>query len=53
MIRSMCGQWQAACKEADTDKNGTISEKEAAAVWLKLVANMIEVCNAQLKKLGK
>ena len=52
-LRSMCGKWQAVCKENDADASGTISKDEAKAVWAGVLSNGLELCTAQLEACNK
>ena len=43
---------QAACAQADEDKSGTISIKEAVAIWDRLLIEMTRTFATKIDKLG-
>ena len=52
MARTMAAMWQAECKAADKDGSGTISKKEAEAVWDKIVGVMEKMVASKIKQLS-
>ena len=44
--------WKVACAQADEDQSGTISFKEAVAIWDRLILEMTRTFTAKLDQLG-
>lgn len=44
--------WKVACAQADEDESGTISFKEAVAIWDRLIIELTRTFTAKLDKLG-
>eukprot|EP00441_Pelagodinium_beii_P038273 CAMPEP_0197648282 /NCGR_PEP_ID=MMETSP1338-20131121/27660_1 /TAXON_ID=43686 ORGANISM="Pelagodinium beii, Strain RCC1491" /NCGR_SAMPLE_ID=MMETSP1338 /ASSEMBLY_ACC=CAM_ASM_000754 /LENGTH=483 /DNA_ID=CAMNT_0043222257 /DNA_START=64 /DNA_END=1515 /DNA_ORIENTATION=+ len=51
VMRFMAAKWEEACKEADVDGSGTISEEEAIGVWEKVKTTMSQLIMSKLDQL--
>lgn len=51
-VREIETNWKLACAQADDDGSGTISVKEAVAIWDRIVIEVMRTCTSKLEKLG-